>query len=318
MVKKRNEAGARDLSPEGSAAEAKRMRRQTAKDDRARRRRTGGTPSRAQGVRQRSGGADRAAGAGRPKGCLFCCDQRSPGCVGRARRSLVRRTGRTPPPSPPPCPPRLGSPWSRDETLPGTGPLQRRSNAKGFARRCTNMGKTAKISGTVTVPGDKSISHRAVMFASMAEGQSRIRGFLPAEDTLRTVGMMIALGVEIHEISPTEIRVNGRGMRGCGEPQDIIDAGNSGTTIRIGCGILAAQPFVSIVTGDPYLRRRPMGRIVRPLTRMGARITGRRENTLPPLCIEGGGLRGIRYEMPVASAPVKSSILLAGPHAGDR
>ena len=177
------------------------------------------------------------------------------------------------------------------------------------------MGKTAKISGTVTVPGDKSISHRAVMFASMAEGQSRIRGFLPAEDTLRTVGMMIALGVDIHEISPTEIRVNGRGMRGFDEPQDIIDAGNSGTTIRIGCGILAAQPFVSIVTGDPYLRRRPMGRIVRPLTRMGARITGRRENTLPPLCIEGGGLRGIRYEMPVASAQVKSSILLAGLYA---
>ena len=94
--KKRNEAGARGLSPEGSAAEAKRMRRQAAKDDRARRRRTCGTPSRAQGVRQRAGGADRAAGAGR-QGCLFCYDKRSPGCVGRARRSLVRRTDRTPP-----------------------------------------------------------------------------------------------------------------------------------------------------------------------------------------------------------------------------
>jgi 3-phosphoshikimate 1-carboxyvinyltransferase len=174
------------------------------------------------------------------------------------------------------------------------------------------MPKKLKISGTVTVPGDKSISHRAVMLASMAEGQSRIRGFLPAEDTLRTVGMMIALGVDIHEITPTEIRINGRGMRGFDEPQDVLDVGNSGTTIRIGSGILAAQSFVSIVTGDPYLRRRPMGRIVRPLTRMGAKITGRRENTLPPLCIRGGNLRGIRYKMPVASAQVKSSILLAG------
>jgi len=177
------------------------------------------------------------------------------------------------------------------------------------------MGRTAKVSGTVTVPGDKSISHRAVMLASMAEGQSRIRGFLPAEDTLRTVGMMIALGVDLHERSPTEILVRGRGMRAFEEPQDIIDAGNSGTAIRIGAGILAAQPFLSIVTGDPYLRRRPMGRIVAPLTRMGAVITGRRDNTLPPLSIRGGDLRGIRYEMPVASAQVKSSILLAGLYA---
>jgi len=177
------------------------------------------------------------------------------------------------------------------------------------------MKKTQKISGAISVPGDKSISHRAVMFAAMAEGQSRIQGFLPAEDTLRTVGMMIALGVDIQESSPTEIRIDGRGMRELKEPQDIIDAGNSGTTIRIGSGILAAQPFLSIVTGDPYLRRRPMGRIVRPLARMGATITGRKENTLPPLCIRGGDLRGIRYEMPVASAQVKSSILLAGLYA---
>lgn len=177
------------------------------------------------------------------------------------------------------------------------------------------MAKTQKISGTISVPGDKSISHRAVMFASMAEGKSRIQGFLAAEDTLRTVGMMIALGVDIRESSPTEIHIAGRGMREFTEAQDIIDAGNSGTTIRIGSGILAAQPFLSIVTGDPYLLRRPMGRIVRPLSQMGATITGRRENTLPPLCIRGGTLRGIRYEMPVASAQVKSSILLAGLYA---
>jgi len=177
------------------------------------------------------------------------------------------------------------------------------------------MGRGAKVSGTVPVPGDKSISHRAVMFASMAEGQSRIRGFLAAEDTLRTVAMMIAMGVDVREVSPTEILVAGKGMRAFEEPQDIIDAGNSGTTMRIGAGILAAQPFVAIVNGDPYLRRRPMGRIVVPLTRMGAEITGRKGNTLPPLCIRGGSLRGIRYEMPVASAQVKSALLVAGLYA---
>ncbi len=177
------------------------------------------------------------------------------------------------------------------------------------------MGREAKISGTVTVPGDKSISHRAVMLASLAEGRSRIRGFLSAEDTLRTVAMMAAMGARIRQDSPTEILVEGCGIGGFTEPQDVIDAGNSGTTIRIGAGILAAQPFLSVVTGDPYLRRRPMGRVVLPLTRMGAEIAGREKNTLPPLCIRGGSLRGIRYETPVASAQVKSSILLAGLHA---
>ncbi len=169
-----------------------------------------------------------------------------------------------------------------------------------------------RVAGTVTVPGDKSISHRAVLLASLAEGQSRIRGFLRSEDTSRTVEMMRALGVEIGDGPGTEIRIEGRGMRGLVEPQDVIDAGNSGTTIRIGSGILAGQPFASIVTGDRYLRRRPMGRVVEPLSRMGAQITGRAGNTLPPLCIRGAALRGIRHEMPVASAQVKSSILLAG------
>lgn len=171
---------------------------------------------------------------------------------------------------------------------------------------------SVKVAGTVTVPGDKSISHRAVMLGALADGQSRIRGFLRAEDTSRTVEMMRALGVEIAYGPAAEIRIEGRGMGGLVEPQDVVDAGNSGTTIRIGAGILAGQPFASIVTGDPYLRRRPMGRIVEPLTRMGAQITGRAGNTLPPLCIRGAALRAIRYEMPVASAQVKSSILLAG------
>lgn len=174
------------------------------------------------------------------------------------------------------------------------------------------MRKPVRIDGTVRVPGDKSISHRAVMLSSIADGESRIRGFLHAEDTLSTVKMMRALGVGIVEESPTELRVAGRGLRGLSEPDDVVDAGNSGTTMRIGAGILAAQPFLTVVTGDRYLRRRPMKRIVEPLARMGAAITGRKWNTLPPLCIRGGDLLGIRYEMPVASAQVKSAVLLAG------
>ncbi|MCL5966875.1 MAG: 3-phosphoshikimate 1-carboxyvinyltransferase [Deltaproteobacteria bacterium] len=177
------------------------------------------------------------------------------------------------------------------------------------------MKKAPKISGTVRVPGDKSISHRAVMLGSLAEGVSRVRGFLRAEDTLRTVGMVRALGIEVHEDPPTDLRITGRGLAGLSEPDDVIDAGNSGTTIRIGSGILAAQPFLSIVTGDRFLRRRPMGRVVKPLTAMGAAISARAKNTLPPLCIRGGVLKGIRYEMPVASAQVKSAVLLAGLYA---
>jgi 3-phosphoshikimate 1-carboxyvinyltransferase len=177
------------------------------------------------------------------------------------------------------------------------------------------MGKRVNIAGTVRVPGDKSISHRAVMLSAIADGESRIRGFLHAGDTLATVAMVRALGAGVREISPTELRIDGRGLRGLAEPEDVIDAGNSGTTLRIGAGILAAQPFLSVVTGDRYLRRRPMKRIAEPLTRMGASIAGRKGNTLPPLCIRGGTLSGIRYEMPVASAQVKSAILLAGLYA---
>ncbi len=175
--------------------------------------------------------------------------------------------------------------------------------------------KKIRIAGTVKVPGDKSISHRAVMVSALAEGESRIRGFLSAEDTRSTIGMMRAMGVRIVEETPTDLLVEGVGLRGLTEPQDVIDAGNSGTTIRIGAGILAAQPFMTILTGDRYLLRRPMKRIIEPLTRMGASILGRRGDTLPPLCIRGGKLKGIRHEMPVASAQVKSAVLLAGLYA---
>ncbi len=169
--------------------------------------------------------------------------------------------------------------------------------------------------GEIAVPGDKSISHRCVMFAALATGESRVRGFLHAEDTLSTANMVRALGARVEEVSPAELRIEGKGMRALTEPGDVIDAGNSGTTIRIGSGILAAQPFLSVVTGDRYLRRRPMGRVIDPLSRMGASIWGRDGNRYPPLCIRGGKLRGIRYEMPVASAQVQSSLLLAGLYA---
>jgi len=177
------------------------------------------------------------------------------------------------------------------------------------------LSRRPTVRGEVAVPGDKSISHRAVLFAALADGESRVRGFLDAEDTNRTVGMMRALGTPVERLSPTELRIGGVGLRGFSEPSDVIDAGNSGTTIRIGSGLLAGQPFLSVVTGDPYLRRRPMARVVSPLTRMGASIWGREADRFPPLCIRGGALKGIRYEMPVASAQVKSALLLAGLYA---
>lgn len=169
--------------------------------------------------------------------------------------------------------------------------------------------------GEIAVPGDKSISHRAVLLAALSDGGSRVRGFLDAEDTNRTVGMMRALGVAVERVSPTELLIAGVGLKGLSEPSDVIDAGNSGTTIRIGSGLLAAQPFLTVITGDPYLRRRPMARVIRPLTLMGASIRGREGDRFPPLCVRGGTLKGIRYEMPVASAQVKSALLLAGLYA---
>ena len=177
------------------------------------------------------------------------------------------------------------------------------------------MSRRPAFRGEIVVPGDKSISHRAVLFAALSGGGSRVRGFLDAEDTNRTVAMMQSLGAPVEKVSPTELRIGGVGLRGLSEPSDVIDAGNSGTTIRIGSGLLAAQPFLSVITGDPYLRRRPMARVVRPLTLMGASIWGREGNQFPPLCIRGGALKGIRHEMPVASAQVKSALLLAGLYA---
>jgi 3-phosphoshikimate 1-carboxyvinyltransferase len=164
------------------------------------------------------------------------------------------------------------------------------------------------LRGEVRVPGDKSISHRAVLLGALAPGISRVSGFLRAEDCLATVRCMRALGIPTDEDGES-LAVHGAALR---EPEDVLDAGNSGTTIRLLTGILAGQPFSSVVTGDASIRRRPMHRIVEPLRRMGARITGRARGRLAPLAIDGGALRGIAYSTPVASAQVKSAILLAG------
>ena len=167
----------------------------------------------------------------------------------------------------------------------------------------------------VTVPGDKSISHRALMLGSIATGRTEVRGFLAGEDCLATAAAMRALGVEISEPAPTEMVIEGAGLHGLKAPAHDLDLGNSGTAMRLMAGLLAAQGFDSVLTGDESLRGRPMGRIVTPLTRMGAAIESDCDGT-PPLQISGGlTLRGIDYEMPMASAQVKSAVLLAGLYA---
>jgi 3-phosphoshikimate 1-carboxyvinyltransferase len=172
-------------------------------------------------------------------------------------------------------------------------------------------------SGRVKVPGDKSISHRALLLGAIAEGATRIQNFLPAADCLATLACVQALGIEVERLSETELIVHGQGLHGLTEPKDILDCARSGTTMRLLAGILAGQPFYSVLTGKEQLRRRPMGRIVEPLRRMGATVLGRDDGRLPPLTILGGNLHGIEYRLPVASAQVKSAILLAGLYADD-
>jgi 3-phosphoshikimate 1-carboxyvinyltransferase len=168
------------------------------------------------------------------------------------------------------------------------------------------------LRGTVRVPGDKSISHRAVLLGALARGATSVDGFLRAEDCLATVRCVRALGIEVDD-DGERLTVHGGALR---PPGDVLDVGNSGTTIRLLTGILAGQPFRSTISGDASIRRRPMDRIAEPLRRMGARITGGDGGRLAPLTIEGGALRAIAYTTPVASAQVKSAILLAALFAG--
>ena len=176
-----------------------------------------------------------------------------------------------------------------------------------------------RVSGRLRVPGDKSISHRYALLAALADGTSTIGNYAPGADCAATLRCIEALGVEARPAeattpdgSPT-VTVRGRGPDGLRPAAAALDAGNSGTTMRLLAGVLAAQPFESVLTGDASLRRRPMQRIAEPLSRMGARI--RTADGRPPLAIAGAALRGIAYDMPVASAQVKSAVLLAGLHA---
>ncbi|MGZ8365282.1 MAG: 3-phosphoshikimate 1-carboxyvinyltransferase [Nitrospira sp.] len=167
------------------------------------------------------------------------------------------------------------------------------------------------LRGTTTVPGDKSLTHRAIILTALAEGTSTITGYSQGEDCLNTMRAFQGLGILITQ-TPTELTVGGKGFGGLSEPSAPIDCGNSGTGIRLLTGLLAGQNFFSILTGDESIRRRPMGRVVKPLREMGAVIGGRKAGELAPLAITGGGLHGIEYTSPVASAQIKSSLLLAG------
>src|SRR4051794_33838653 len=166
------------------------------------------------------------------------------------------------------------------------------------------------VSGSVLIPGDKSVSHRYAMLSSIAEGTTKIQNYSTGADCQSTLGCMRALGIEIDKTG-NEVHVHGKGLNGLTAPSETLDAGNSGSTIRMLSGILAAQPFTTRIAGDESLSRRPMERIMTPLREMGASISAR-DGRFPPLELQGGTLRAIDYTLPVASAQVKSCILFAG------
>lgn len=176
------------------------------------------------------------------------------------------------------------------------------------------IGNKAVLKGEITPPGDKSISHRSVMIGSLARGTTLVSGFLDSADTNSTMEAMKLLGVPIESLD-THVEIKGVGLKGLSAPKGIIDAGNSGTTVRLLMGLLSAQSFSSELTGDKYLKARPMRRVVDPLRLMGAEISGGEDGNKLPIKIAGSKLTGISYEPPVASAQVKSAILLAGLYA---
>lgn len=169
----------------------------------------------------------------------------------------------------------------------------------------------AGLNGVIQVPGDKSISHRAVMFGAIAKGKTTVAGFLPGEDCLSTISCFQKMGVSIQQTGDY-VEIESAGIDGLQEPKDILDVGNSGTTTRLMLGILATRPFHSVIIGDESIAKRPMGRVTNPLRQMGAVIDGRENGMYTPLSIRGGNTVGIQYSSPVASAQVKSAILLAG------
>ena len=170
------------------------------------------------------------------------------------------------------------------------------------------------LHGEIMIPGDKSISHRSIMLGALALGTTEITNFLEGADCLSTIGCFQSMGIQIDR-TPEKIIVHGKGMHGLAAPKDILNVGNSGTTTRLMSGILSAQDFTSVMSGDASLNSRPMGRVITPLTQMGAHITSVNGDLCAPLKIEPGTLHGIDYTSPVASAQVKSAILLAGLYA---
>lgn len=170
---------------------------------------------------------------------------------------------------------------------------------------------TSDLHGEINIPGDKSISHRSVMFGSIAHGETVVTNFLPGDDCLSTISCFQKLGVEIFEEN-NELHIIGKGFEGLIEPEEVLDVGNSGTTIRLLTGILAGRPFFSTLIGDSSIGKRPMTRVVVPLAKMGATFDGRKDSKFTPLSIRGGKLNPIDYQLPVASAQVKSAIILAG------
>ncbi|MCX8069090.1 MAG: 3-phosphoshikimate 1-carboxyvinyltransferase, partial [Thermodesulfovibrionales bacterium] len=176
------------------------------------------------------------------------------------------------------------------------------------------INKIKALKGELRPPADKSISHRALMLASLASGKSRIKNLLYAGDTISTMNAMKSLGVDISQ-DKDDLLIYGKGLRALKEPTNIIDCGNSGTTSRLISGILSGNNFFSVLTGDDSLRKRPMSRVIIPLTEMGAQLIARAGNKYLPMAIKGGNLKGIDYVLPVPSAQLKSCIMLAGLYA---
>ena len=171
--------------------------------------------------------------------------------------------------------------------------------------------RAPRVDTEITVPGDKSISHRAAIIAALSNGVCTLRGFLPSEDCMHTVNALRALGIQIEQPEPDELIVHGK-KRVLTPPALEIDCGNSGTTMRLLAGLLAGQTFESRLVSGASLARRPMDRVIAPLRKMGANIVAEGPEQTPPLRIHGGALRGIHYSSPIASAQVKSAVLLAG------
>ncbi len=171
--------------------------------------------------------------------------------------------------------------------------------------------KHAPMNGVIHIPGDKSISHRSVMFGAIANGTTVVKNFLPGADCLSTIDCFRKMGVDIEQ-KGTDVVIHGKGLKELKEPSDVLDVGNSGTTIRLMMGILAGCEFHSTLIGDESIAKRPMQRVTGPLKQLGAKIDGRANGEYTPLSIRGGHLKGISYESPVASAQIKSAVLLAG------